>query len=77
MKNQYLTQSQIMEMVETGFNVYIMTADKKATIRSIREHSMDEFNIKPNHTAVFSAFTQAMAMYEVTVGNTKILINNA
>jgi len=67
----YLTEAQLAEMAETGFNTYMMTADNAATMRSIQEHSIDEFGIKPNKTAVFRAYTEAKSMYRTASNLTK------
>ena len=64
LNNRFLSEVEILDMAETGFNTFMMTASNHSTIRAIREHSLDKFGVKANETAVFAAYQKAKCMAE-------------
>ena len=63
----YLTDNQIQEMSQTALSTYEMTGCWKAATRSSREHSEDEFGIKPNKSAVLLSVKFANIIWNETV----------
>ena len=66
----YLTDAQIHEMADAALTSYEFTACKKAAFRAAKEHSLDEFGINPNKSAVALAFKLAMMSYNECVIST-------